>query len=160
MIDPRSKIAPSAFVGTARSIGAHTTIWHFVLVGDGASIGSNCTIGSHVEIGRNVVIGDRCKIQAGAFIPEGVVIGDDVFIGPRVVFTNVKRPQASVSVPNHLYVGTTVLNGVSIGANSTIVCGVTLHSGCMVGAGSVVTKDVKPAALVYGNPAEEDWKKL
>ena len=119
---------------------------------ESSTIGKDCSIGAFVEIGNNVKIGDRCKIGCGAFIPENVIIGDDVFIGPNVVFTNDKY------APSH---GkwredppTIVGNGVSIGANSTILPSLKLSDGCKVGAGSVVTKNIEANKTVYGNPAK------
>lgn len=129
--------------------GANCRIWHpekSVLLD--FQCGDDCTIHAPVWIGHNVVIGNRCKIQAFSFIPEGVTLADDVFIGPHTVFTNDKYP------PSSELTRTVVGRGVSIGANCTIVCGVEIGDGAMVGAGSVVTKDVKPGVLVKGNPAK------
>lgn len=109
--------------------------------------GDDCTIHGPVWIGDNVVLGHRCKVQAFAFIPDGVIIADDVFIGPHVCFTNDKHPPSSTRETT--FVG----SGASIGANATIVCGVTIGEGARVGAGSVVTKDVPPDVLVCGVPA-------
>ena len=111
-------------------------------------IGDGCTVHSPVWIGNNVVIGDRCKIQAFAFIPEGVTIASDVFIGPHVCFTNDKYPPSNIR--EHTFVG----KGVSIGANATILCGITIGDGARIGAGAVVTKNVAPDAVVIGNPAK------
>lgn len=132
----------------------------------GCSIGSDCTIGAFVEIGRGVSIGKRVKIQAFAFIPEGVTIEDEVFIGPHVCFTNDKYPKThnpNSSIKDNRQwkvIPTMVCKKASIGANATIVCGVTIGEGAMVGAGSVVTKDVPPLTTVAGNPAREIKKKL
>lgn len=114
-----------------------------------AVIGHGCTIHSHVWIGEGVKIGNNCKIQAFAFIPPGVEIEDDVFVGPHVCFTNDKRP------PSNIVTRTRVLKGSAIGANATILPGVTLGENCNVGAGSVVTRDVPAFALVFGNPARK-----
>jgi len=128
--------------------GEDTRLWHAELSNiQRCWIGSQCTIHSHVWIGNDVQIGDRCKVQAFAFIPTGVKIGNDVFIGPRVTFTNDKYP------PSDQWSQTIVEDGVSIGAGAVIVCGVTLHKGCRVGAGAVVTKDVPAGVTVVGNPA-------
>jgi len=130
-------------------IGEETIIWDFVNL-FGCRIGDGCRIGSHTEIGRGVVIGDRCKVEPYAFIPSGVRVEDEVFIGPHVSFTNDPLPRA---VGDWEVVPTLVKRGASIGANSTIICGVTIGEGAMVGAGSVVTRDVPPGTLVMGNPA-------
>lgn len=118
---------------------------------ESATIGKDCSIGAFVEIGNKVKIGDRCKIGCGAFIPENVIIGNDVFIGPHTVFTNDKY------APSQDYwktqPPTIVEDFVSIGANSTILPNITLESGCVIGAGSVVTKSVAADTTVYGNPA-------
>ena len=132
-------------------IGEGTKIWHedkSNIYGEGR-IGKNCNIGALVEI-RHPQIGDDCKIQAFVFIPEGVKIGDRVFIGPHVCFTNDKHPTA---VGEWELLWTTVEDGVNIGANATILPGITLGEGCTVGAGAVVTKDVPPGVTVVGNPA-------
>lgn len=125
----------------------------------GCKIGSDCIIGAFVEIGRGVIIGKRVKIQAFSYIPEGVIIEDEAFISPRVCFTNDKYPK-SVNPDGSLksskeweVIPTKVCRRASIGANSTIVCGVTIGEEAMVGAGSVVTKDVPPRTIVAGNPA-------
>lgn len=132
-------------------IGEGTVIWNYSNL-FGCRVGRSCVIGSYVEIGKGVSIGDRCKIQSFAYIPEGVSIGNGVFIGPRVTFTNDRFPRAegewSVSC-------TVVEDGASIGAGSTILCGVTVGEGSLVGAGSTVTKDVPPKTVVAGNPAKE-----
>jgi acetyltransferase-like isoleucine patch superfamily enzyme len=132
-------------------VGKGTKVWDYVNILDGAVVGEDCIIGAYVEIGRDVKIGDRCKIESGAFIPEGVVIGDEVFVGPNVVFTNDLLPRASAK--KWQQVRTDVRKGASIGANSTVLCGVTIGANAMIGAGSMVTKSVEDNALVYGNPA-------
>jgi acetyltransferase-like isoleucine patch superfamily enzyme len=133
-------------------IGDGTKIWAFSHVSRGAKIGKDCVIGEGVHIGPGVVIGDRVKIQNGAILYKGVTVEDEVFIGPRVVTTNDIYPRA-VGEWGDRFRETHIKKGASVGANATIVCGVTLEEGCMVGAGSVVTKDVPRDALVYGNPA-------
>lgn len=133
------------------SIGYNTTIWHREksnIYGDGW-IGNNCNIGALVEI-RHPKIGDDCKIQAFVFIPEGIVIGHRVFIGPHVCFTNDKHPTA---IGDWELLTTVVEDDVNIGANATILPGITLGYGCTVGAGAVVTKDVPRECTVVGNPA-------
>ena len=125
----------------------------------GCRIGKNCTIGSFVEIRKTVSIGNNCKIQAFAFIPEGVTIEDNVFIGPHACFTNDKYPRAcnkdgSLKGPDDWKVEKTIVKkGASIGANATILCGITIGENSMVAAGTVVTKDVPPNTVVRGNPA-------
>jgi UDP-2-acetamido-3-amino-2,3-dideoxy-glucuronate N-acetyltransferase len=129
-------------------VGKRTRIWHperSVLLD--CQIGDDCTVHALVWIGNKVVIGDRCKVQAFAFIPEGVKLGDDVFIGPHVCFTNDKRP------PSPKWLETVVEDGASIGANCTILPGIRIGAHAMVGAGSVVTRDVPAGAVVVGNPA-------
>jgi acetyltransferase-like isoleucine patch superfamily enzyme len=132
-------------------IGEGTKIYDENLINlYGCKIGRNCVIANFVEIGKGVIIGDNCKIEAFSFIPTGVIIEDNVFIGPHACFTNDKRPK----IGNEWNVLKTIVKeGASIGANSTIICGITIGEGAMVGAGSVVTKDVAPGKTVAGNPA-------
>jgi acetyltransferase-like isoleucine patch superfamily enzyme len=115
----------------------------------GCKIGKNCTIANFVEIGKDVVVGNNCKIEAFAFIPTGVIIEDDVFIGPHVCFTNDKKPRIGEKWG---IISTVVKKGASIGANATILCGVVIGEGALVGAGCIVTKNVEPHATVAGNP--------
>jgi len=140
-------IHTTADVAPSVSIGTDTKVWKFTNILERAKIGKNCVIGSHVEIGRNVIIGDNCKIETGAYLPEGVTLENNVFIAPCVCMTNDKFP------PSGKRWRTLVKEGASIGANSTIVCGVTIGKGAMIGAGSVVTKNIPDYAIVYGNPA-------
>ena len=135
------------------SIGYNTTIWHKEksnIYGD-SQIGHDCNIGALVEIRGDVVIGNDCKIQAFVFIPEGIRIGNNVFIGPHVCFTNDKYPTATGDWEQ---LQTIVEDDVNIGANATILPGITLGKGCTIGAGSVVTKDVPAGCTVVGNPAK------
>ena len=134
-------------------IGEGTNIWHFVHVRKNARIGKNCNIGKGVYIDTNVEIGNNCKIQNFATIYQGVTLGNDVFIGPHACFTNDSYPRASIWGEEKL-VKTLVKDGASIGANSTIIAGITIGKFAMVGAGAVITKDVVDYGLVFGNPAE------
>jgi len=133
-------------------IGEGTTIWAFSHISKGASIGENCTIGEGVHIGNNVKIGNNCKIQNHSLIYEGVTIEDYVFIGPNVVTTNDLYPRA-FGEWGERFAKTLIKRGAGIGANSTIVCGITLGEFCMVAAGSVVVNDTMNQSLVKGNPA-------
>lgn len=143
----------SSYVDEGASIGEGTKIWHFSHVMAGAKIGERCSLGQNVNIGGGALIGSGVKIQNNVSVYDDVIIEDDVFLGPSCVFTNVVNPRAFVE-RKHEYKKTIVKRGVSIGANATIVCGVTIGEYALVGAGSVVTKDVPPYALVYGVPAE------
>jgi len=133
-------------------IGKGTKIWHWSHVSKNSKIGKNSTIGQGCFIGNNVKIGNNCKIQNHVSIFDGVILEDGVFIGPSTTFTNVKNPRSHINQKKK-YIKTVVKKGVSIGANSTIVCGIKLDDFCFIGAGSVVTKNVKKYNLVYGNPA-------
>ena len=144
-------IHESAYIEDA-VIGDGTNIWHFVHVRKGARIGKKCNVGKGVYIDTNVEIGDNCKIQNFATIYQGVTIGNNVFIGPHVCFTNDLYPRAFIWKENRLE-KTIVRDGASIGANSTILAGVTIGKYAMIGAGSVVTRDVPDYGLVLGNPA-------
>lgn len=144
-------IHKSAYVEDAE-IGKGTKIWHFVHVRKGAKIGKNCNVGKGVYIDTNVEIGDNCKIQNFATIYQGVKIENDVFIGPHVCFTNDISPRAFIWNEERLE-KTLVKNGASIGANATIVAGITIGKYAMVGAGAVVTRDIPDHGLVLGNPA-------
>lgn len=142
----------SSYVDEGAEIGEGTKIWHFCHVMSGAKIGKNCSLGQNVNVGGKAVIGDGVKIQNNVSIYDDVIIEDDVFCGPSCVFTNVINPRAFVE-RKHEYKQTVIKKGASIGANATIVCGVTVGEYALIGAGSVVTKDVPAYALVYGSPA-------
>ncbi len=143
---------PTAVV-ESDDIGEGTKIWHFAHIREDAKIGRDCTIGKSVYIDTGVEIGNRVKIQNFVSVYKGLKIEDDVLIGPSVTFTNDLYPRA-FSWGEDKITPTVVKKGASIGANSTIVCGVVIGEYAMIGAGSVVTKDVTPFGLVYGNPAE------
>ncbi len=143
----------SSYVDEGSDIGKGTKIWHFSHIMTGAKIGKVCSIGQNVNIGSKAVIGNGVKLQNNISVYDRVVIEDDVFCGPSCVFTNVINPRAFVERKTE-YKETRVKKGASIGANATIVCGVTLGRFCFVGAGAVVTKDVPDFALVYGSPAK------
>lgn len=144
-------IHKTAIVEEGAQLGEGTRIWHFAHVRNGAKIGKNGNIGKDVYIDTNVVIGDNCKIQNFASLYQGLTMGNDVFVGPHVCFTNDLYPRASIWNEERL-VKTVVKDGASIGANSTIIAGITIGVSAMVGAGSVVTKDIPDHALVFGNP--------
>lgn len=134
------------------NIGKGTKIWHFCHLFNSV-IGKNCSIGQNVMIGPNVTIGDNCKIQNNVSLYDGVILEDDVFVGPSAVFTNVVNPRAFIERKSE-FKETLIKNGTSIGANATIICGVTIGKYAFVGAGAVVTKDVPDNILVVGNPAK------
>lgn len=148
----------SSYVDDGVQIGEGTKIWHFCHIQKGARIGKNCNIGQNVYIGSNVVIGDNVKIQNNVSVYEGVTIEDDVFLGPSCVFTNDLMPRAKYPKGHTNFLKTLVKKGASIGANATIVCGNTIGENAMVGAGAVVTHDVKSNCLVVGVPAKETKK--
>lgn len=147
-------IDPTSAIDEGVQIGNGTKIWHFSHVSAGARLGSGCILGQNVFIGRNVHIGDRVKVQNNVSIYEGVSIEDDVFVGPSVVFTNVINPRSFVERKQD-YRKTKICRGASLGANCTIICGITVGNYALVGAGSVVTKDVLPFAIVAGNPSRQ-----
>lgn len=135
-------------------IGEGTKIWHFSHIQSGAKIGKKCVFGQNVNVGNNVTVGNYCKVQNNVSIYEGVTLEDYVFCGPSMVFTNILNPRCKYpQVGAQFYIKTLVKEGASLGANSTIVCGITIGKHAMVGAGAVVTKDVPDYALVVGNPA-------
>ncbi len=142
----------SSYVDDGATVGAGTKIWHFCHVMPGAVIGERCVLGQNVVVMPGTRIGNNVKIQNNVSVYEGVELEDDVFCGPSCVFTNVGTPRSHVS-RRHAYQRTLVRRGATIGANATIVCGVTLGEYAFVGAGAVVTRDVPPHALVTGVPA-------
>ncbi|MES2179543.1 MAG: acyltransferase [Gemmatimonadota bacterium] len=152
-VDPTAFVHESAIVDDGAAIGAGTKVWHFCHVLAGAVIGERCSLGQNVVVMGGTRIGTNVKIQNNVSIYEGVELEDDVFCGPSMVFTNVINPRSHVSRKTE-YRRTLVKRGASIGANATIVCGVTLGQYCLVGAGAVVSKEVKPFSLVVGVPAK------
>lgn len=144
----------SAIVDAGAEIGDNSRIWHFVHVCGGAKIGKNVSLGQNVFVGNKVSIGDNCKIQNNVSIYDNVHLEEGVFCGPSMVFTNVYNPRSMIERKSE-YRTTLVKRGVTLGANCTIVCGVTIGDFAFVGAGAVVNKDVKPYALVVGVPAKQ-----
>ena len=142
----------SAVIDAGVRIGARTKIWHFAHVCAGASVGSDCVLGHNVFVGERVPLGNRVRVQNNVSIFAGVRVGNGVFLGPSCVFTNVVNPRADTPRRGS-FSDTVVADGVSVGANATIVCGHTLGEFAFVGAGAVVTRDVAPYQLVVGNPA-------
>tara|TARA_B100001094_G_C18178314_1_gene799275 strand:+ start:2504 stop:3013 length:510 start_codon:yes stop_codon:yes gene_type:complete len=143
----------SSYIDEKVTIGEKTKIWHFTHVQSGSSIGKKCSIGQNVNIGNNVIIGNQVKIQNNVSVYEGVELQDYVFCGPSMVFTNIKVPRSEFPQKGaEYYEKTLVKKSASIGANATIVCGVTIGEYSLIGSGAVVTKDVPPFSLVVGNP--------
>ena len=136
------------------NIGAGTKIWHFSHIMSNCTLGENCNIGQNVVVSPDVVLGKNVKVQNNVSIYTGVICEDDVFLGPSMVFTNVINPRSGVNRRGE-YSKTIVKKGVSIGANATIVCGHDIGEYAFIGAGAVVTKTIKPYALVVGNPAKQ-----
>ena len=145
---------PTAVIDKGCEIADSVNIWHFCHLMEGCRIGEHCNLGQNVFIGRNVRLGNNVKIQNNVSVYEGVICGDDVFIGPSVVFTNVINPRSAVNRKDE-YQQTLIGNGVSIGANATILCGIEIGAHAFIGAGAVVTKPVASYALVTGNPAAQ-----
>lgn len=147
-----SRIHPTADVQTA-AVGAGTQIWQHTVVLPGARIGRDCNLNAHCLVENDVVIGDRVTLKCGVFLWDGMTVEDDVFIGPNATFTNDKFPRSRQ--PPAEFQRIVLKRGASIGANATILGGVTIGEGAIVGAGSVVTRDVPPGVIVCGNPARE-----
>ena len=144
----------SSYIDDNCQIGPGTKIWHFCHIMSGSVIGENCNIGQNVVIGPDVKIGNQCKIQNNVSVYPGVTLEDGVFCGPSMVFTNVYNPRAEIRKIDQKR-PTLVKKGATLGANCTIVCGITIGSYAFIGAGAVVTKDVPDHALVTGNPAKQ-----
>ncbi|MGB1218283.1 MAG: acyltransferase [Flavobacteriales bacterium] len=144
----------TAVIDEGCSIGEGTKIWHFSHVMPNCTIGSSCNLGQNVVVSPGVKLGRNVKVQNNVSIYTGVICEDDVFLGPSMVFTNVINPRSAI-IRKSEYKETLIKKGASIGANSTIICGNTIGEYAMIGAGAVVTKDVKPYALVVGNPSKQ-----
>jgi UDP-2-acetamido-3-amino-2,3-dideoxy-glucuronate N-acetyltransferase len=153
MIDSVS-IHPSAIVDEGARVGAGSRVWHFVHISAGARIGERCSFGQGVYVGNDVEIGNNVKVQNNVSVYDAVTIEDDVFCGPSMVFTNVYNPRSAVVRKNE-YRRTLIRQGATLGANSTIVCGITVGQYAFVAAGAVVNRDVKPFALMAGVPAKQ-----
>ncbi|WP_341908090.1 acyltransferase [Polaromonas sp. YR568] len=145
---------PSSIVDAGAEIGAGTRIWHWVHVSAGARIGERCSLGQNVYVGNDVLIGNNVKIQNNVSVYDAVTLEDDVFCGPSMVFTNVYNPRSAVARKDE-YRRTLIKRGATLGANSTIVCGITVGEYAFIGAGAVVNRDVKPYALMAGVPARQ-----
>lgn len=146
-------VHPSSIVETPASIGRGTKIWHFSHVMKGTHIGEDCVLGQNTFVASGVFIGNRVKIQNNVSLYEGVVLEDDVFIGPSVVFTNVINPRSFIPRRNE-FRQTKIARGATIGANATVLCGLSVGRYAMVGAGAVLTKSISDNSLAIGNPAE------
>ena len=144
----------SSYVDEGCHIGSGTKIWHFSHIMSGCTIGRDCNIGQNVVVSPDVTLGNNVKIQNNVSVYTGVICEDDVFLGPSMVFTNVINPRSHVS-RKHEYKPTYLRKGASVGANATIVCGNEIGAYALIGAGSVITKNVKPYALMVGNPARQ-----
>lgn len=151
---PAYQAHPTAVIDEGAQIGDDTRIWHFGHISAGAVIGERCSFGQNCFVAPKVIVGHGCKVQNNVSLYTGVVIEDDVFLGPSCVLTNVINPRSTVS-RKHEYKTTLIRKGATIGANATIVCGVTIGRYAFVGAGAVVTKDVPDYALMLGVPATQ-----
>ncbi|HAR20174.1 MAG TPA: N-acetyltransferase [Cytophagales bacterium] len=145
---------PTTIIDANCEIGKGTKIWHFCHIMPNCKIGENCNIGQNCVISPNVLLGKNVKIQNNVSLYTGLECEDDVFLGPSVVFTNILNPRSAI-VRRDNYLKTQIRKGASLGANSTILCGIEIGEYALIGAGAVVTKDVKPYALVIGNPARQ-----
>lgn len=149
-----ASIHPTAIVDSGAQIGNNSRVWHWVHICPEAKIGQDCSLGQNVFVGNKVAIGNNVKIQNNVSVYDNVMIEDDVFCGPSMVFTNVYNPRSAVSRKSE-YRNTLIKRGATLGANCTIVCGVTVGEYAFVGAGAVVNRDVLPFALVVGVPAKQ-----
>lgn len=148
------QVHSSAIIDEGAQIGEDTKIWHFTHVCSGAQIGIKCSLGQNVFIGNDVKIGNNVKIQNNVSVYDSVHLEDDVFCGPSMVFTNVFNPRSHI-IRKHEYRKTLVKRGATIGANATIICGVTIGAYALIGAGAVINHDVKPHAIMVGVPAQQ-----
>ena len=151
---PEAFIHDSAIVDKGAELGRGVKVWHFCHVMEGARLGTGTSLGQNSFVASGVTIGKNCKIQNNVSLYQGVTLGDDVFLGPSCVFTNVTNPRSALARRDS-YAPTQIGDGVTIGANATIVCGNILGNYAFVGAGAVVTSSIKPYALVVGNPAKQ-----
>lgn len=147
-------VHPTAIIDEGAQIGAGSRIWHWVHICGGARVGDGVSLGQNVFVGNKAIIGDRCKVQNNVSVYDNVTLEEGVFCGPSMVFTNVYNPRSLIERKNE-YRNTLVRKGATLGANCTIVCGVTVGEYAFVGAGAVINKDVKPYALVVGVPAKQ-----
>jgi UDP-2-acetamido-3-amino-2,3-dideoxy-glucuronate N-acetyltransferase len=154
MSDKPYFVHESAFIDDNVSIGIGTKIWHFCHIQSGSKIGSHCIFGQNCNVGNDVIIGNNVKVQNNVSIYTGTVIESDVFLGPSCVLTNVSNPRSQV-LRHSLYEKTLIRKGATIGANATIVCGITLGRYCFIAAGAVVTKDVPDYAFIVGVPGRQ-----
>ena len=152
-IHPSILIHPTAIIDEGAALGKDCKIWHWTHISSGAKIGNNCSLGQNVFIANNVTIGNNVKIQNNVSIYDNVILEDNVFCGPSVVFTNVINPRSAFS-RKHEYKKTIIKKGASLGANSTLVCGVTIGEHSFIGAGAVITKNVKAYGLYTGVPGK------
>tara|TARA_B100000212_G_C27383841_1_gene538257 strand:- start:1546 stop:2142 length:597 start_codon:yes stop_codon:yes gene_type:complete len=153
-IDPTTFIHPSSIIDDNVTIGENCKIWHWTHISSGAKIGHKCSLGQNVYVSNKVKIGNNVKIQNNVSIYDNVILEDNVFCGPSMVFTNVYNPRSEINRKDE-YKTTIIRNGATLGANCTIVCGVTINESAFVGAGALVNKDVKKFALVVGVPAKQ-----
>ena len=154
MSDSNFFIHPSSIIDNGAQIGAGTKIWHFCHLMPNCKIGERCILGQNVYIDNNVQIGNGVKIQNNVSVYNGVILEDDVFLGPSMVFTNVINPRSFIERKTE-FKKTIVRKGATIGANATILCGIEIGSFAMIGAGTVIVKNVPPYALIVGNPASQ-----
>lgn len=154
MLEKNYTVHPTAIVDPGATIGESTRVWHWTHISGQAKIGSHCSLGQNVFVGNQVVIGNRVKIQNNVSVYDNVFLEDDVFCGPSMVFTNVYNPRSAISRKDQ-YRDTVVKKGATLGANCTIVCGVTIGKYAFIGAGAVVNRDVPDYALMVGVPAKQ-----